>query len=85
MPNPTIQGTAGHAAGGVLQGPKPVNQTKLHDEDEAEDRYTGGTTAIRPTARYRRAGVWTHQQHRLKALQSARLGEGEYAMGSGSV
>ena len=65
--------------GGVLQRSYPVNQTKLHDEDEAKNRHPRRATAIQPTLGYRRTGVWSHyQQHRFKALQSARSGEGEY-------
>ena len=67
------------APSGVLQGSYPVSQTKLHDEDEAKNRHPRRATAVQSTLGYRRAGVWSHyQQHRFKALQSARLGEGEY-------
>ena len=66
-------GSHGHAPSGVLQGSQQVSQTKLHDKNEAEDRYTGGPTAVQSTIGYRRTGVWEHHQlHRIKALQSTR-------------
>ena len=72
-------GSNADAPGGVLQGSNAVDQTKLHDENEAKDRHTRGPTAVQPAIGHRRAGVWSsHQQHRIETLQSARMGEGEY-------
>lgn len=67
------------SAGGVLQGSSEVRQTIVYVEDEAKNRYPRGPTAVQPKIGDRRAGVWSsHQQHRIKTFQFARVGEGEY-------
>ena len=68
-----------HAPSGVLQGSKPVGETNLYGEDEAEDRYARRPAAVQSTTGDCRACVRpSRQQHRLKTLQSAWVGEGEY-------